>query len=55
MSRLKPLRLSGVMTFALVAIAVVALNLWMKERSKLIREVEWLRQQITHPEKYLAV
>ena len=55
MKQLKPLRLSGVMTFALVAIAVIALNLWWRDRSNLAREVEWLKQQITHPEKYLAV
>lgn len=55
MKRLKPLRLSGIMTFALVAITVIAANLWWKERSKLAREVEWLKQQITHPEKFLAV
>lgn len=55
MNRMKPLRLSGVMTFALACIAIVAVNLWWKERSKLIREVQWLQEQIVHPEKYLSI
>jgi hypothetical protein len=43
------------MTFAIVAIAMVAFNLWSRDRSKLVREIEWLRQQISHPEKFVEI
>jgi hypothetical protein len=55
MKPLTPLRLSPIMAFAVVGIVVLVVSLWLNDRTRLAREIEWLRYQIAHPEKLLAV
>lgn len=49
MKPLRPLRLSAVITFGLVAILTMSAGLSWKERMGLIREIERLRCQMAYP------
>ena len=49
MKPLQPLQLSAVITFGFVGTLTLAAGLWLKDRARLVNEIERLHWQMSYP------